>query len=334
MKLYHAYYCEIYHKDKIKYMFIFVCFLLLFLNGCTSIEKTFNAKPSNVEKTTQEKKGEKGKKPSEVLAALLAEKSPDHLIPVQKKTIPPLPALPLSTPPLPTPPLPTPRTNAKSTPQTGFTKTTSKKIAPPKKSAILPVNSPLEEKKVTVATPASTDIPTTLNDLMQAMPKGKMVFAAPQTPATPIQTAPTNTQQQTPPLPVASTPPVNPQTADPIDTMAAEIMHASPSAAAVVKPTLASETNPVIVENTARPTQKNTKKKGVFIPLSSHETLKLSPADMEKLVSSNTDAVLSDATSVLDNGSLLSRVKNRAFNHGVILEDKPVLVPAKPIAGF
>lgn len=314
--------CEICHKNATMSTFIFVGILLLILTGCTTTKQTDEITPPPVAKET------KGAKPSEVLAALLAEKQ-DNTTPIQKTTAPSAVAK-----------------IAKNMPQkksVALAKSTSKQpvadVKPAQiakkelkksqqKSAQAPIKTP--DKKLArkpSEIPPTIDLveipndgnPDTLNALMEKMPKGKMVFAKPQTPA-----APTG---QSVPLPVASTAiPLDAKTADPIDSMAAEIMN---TPAAIQQPEAILP--PVAVAPVDAP--KNNRSRGIFIPIHKNSQIKLKPAAIEKLVASNTAVITEPATSVPD-GTLLSRIKNRAYNHGVILENKPVLVPARQISEF
>ena len=313
------YHCEVCHKNTTISIFIFVGILLLILTGCTTTKQTDEITPPPVAKET------KGAKPSEVLAALLAEKQ-GNTTPIQKTTAPSAVAK-----------------IAKNMPQkksVALAKSTSKQPVadvnpaqlakkeqkkPEQKSAQTPTKTP--DKKL-VRNPSeipptielvempSDATPETLNALMQKMPNGKMVFAKPQTPATPTG--------QPAPLPVASTAiPLDAKTADPIDSMAAEIMRATP---AMQQP----ETVLPPVTTTSVDAPKNNKSRGVFIPIHKGTQINLKPAAIDKLVASN-PAIITESTTSVKDGSLLSRVKNRAFNHGVILEDKPVLVEKRAL---
>ena len=310
--------CEICHKNATMSTFIFVGILLLILTGCTTTKQTDDITPPPVAKETR------GAKPSEVLAALLAEKQ-GNTTPIQKTTAPSAVAkisknmpqkksvvLAKSTSNQPVagvnPAQPTKKEHKKPEQKSAQT--------PDKKLARNPSEIPPTIDLVEIPNDGNPD---TLNALMEKMPKGKMVFAKPQTPA-----APTG---QPVPLPVASTPlPLDPKTADPIDSMAAEIMH---TPAAIQQPEAILP--PVAVAPVDAP--KNNKSRGIFIPIHKNSQIKLKPAAIDKLVASNAPVINESTVSVTD-GTLLSRVKSRAFNHGVILEDKPVLVPTRQISEF
>jgi hypothetical protein len=323
--------CEICRKNTIITTFIFVGIVFLMLSGCvTTKQKPEIHAPSIVKET-------KGAKPSEVLAALLAEKQ-DNTASLQK-TKAPAPAkkiakntpqkksmaLAKSTPKQPVANVKPALLSKKKQKKPEKNKSEQKSAqaptkTPEKKLLNKPAEAPQTIELVKMPNDATPEIlPETLNALMQKMPNGKMVFAKPQTPPAPMG--------QPVPLPVASTPvPLDNKTADPIDNMAAEIMHATPTM---------QQPEAILPSVAIAPVDapKNNKSRGVFIPIHKGTQINLKPAAIDKLVASNT-AVITESTAPVANGTLLSRVKNRAFNHGVILEDKPVLVPAKQVSNF
>jgi hypothetical protein len=319
--------CEICHKNVTMSTIIFVGIILLLLSSCASVQKKSEARMP-----TTPVKQVAGAKPSEVLASLLAEKNGEATVKEKNSTPPSTINFAKNTPPKKSIALNESKhkqTIADTKPQQSVANTKQKLLAktgpkPAQTAQKILEKTPSTEPSKTIQTIGLLETtqdasPETLNELMQTMPKGKMVFAKPQTPAAPTV--------QPMPLSVASTPvPLDNKTADPIDSMAAEIMHATPimQQPEAILP-------PVAVAPVDAP--KNNKSRGVFIPIHKGSQINLKSAAIDTLVASNSHAVLSDTTT-LDDGSLLSRVKNRAFNHGVILEDKPVLVPAKQISEF